>query len=592
MTRKPVREFEVQFFALGVRRGSDPAPDARTFKTDDGRFEWASVPPGNYRVTTKASGYQRFEVTDLVLPEGAATPEIVMPLRAGHILRGRLYDETSGAGVAGGSVTFREADSDRFDKGWRSRVQVKSASDGSFVLDGVPAGRITLQISAQEYASRELEVLASNETAPLEIALSTGGLIAGRLTAADGVTPLAGRAGLFNLDQSFGGSSKTGDAGEFSYPHLSEGRYRITGESQGGFATRDIVLARNQRIEGIVLAVGTGRSIRGVVTGLRPEEMQHLSISVRRDDDPGSIFDGGAAVDERGTYVLHGVRPGRTIVVANVNMRRQLSRTVDVPTSSDITVNLEFPSGARLSGRVTYNGKPVKGVWLTPRPLVEQPVYIYGATTSNDGNYAIDDMAAGEYVVAIGNYRSRPFQIAGDTVFDVNVPLPQLTGQVFEAAGKAPLVGAEVVIWPAEGDSSDNRLYDRSDHLGQFELTGLEPGDFMLTAYKPGYEMFRKRISYTSPIADMTVRLRQETGAEVRAREADSGKPLKQLYATEMIGDRNGSRLQVHLNDKGVGYIPSALAGSTLSFSSYGYVPALIREWNGERLDLQLERPK
>jgi hypothetical protein len=32
------------------------------------------------------------------------------------------------------------------------------------------------------------------------------------------------------------------------------------------------------------------------------------------------------------------------------------------------------------------------------------------------------------------------------------------------------------------------RVHKESDHFGQFELTGVEPGDVELIVYKPGYE--------------------------------------------------------------------------------------------------------
>ena len=227
------------------------------------------------------------------------------------------------------------------------RAFATSAKNGSFVLEGVPSGRITLAVNAENYAAREFDVAVDEETAPLEIALSAGGTIAGQLTAADGVSPVIGEAGLFNVDKGFGGTSRTGDAGEFSFPHLAAGRYRLTGRAPEGVVERDIVLASNEHIEGIVLALGGGRRISGVVTGVRPEDLERVSISVRRDGDVGMSF-GEAPVDGGGAYVLHGVKPGRVLVVADVSMRRQISKAADVPADADITVNLDFPRGAAL----------------------------------------------------------------------------------------------------------------------------------------------------------------------------------------------------------------------------------------------------
>jgi Protein of unknown function (DUF4242) len=129
-----------------------------------------------------------------------------------------------------------------------------------------------------------------------------------------------------------------------------------------------------------------------------------------------------------------------------------------------------------------------------------------------------------------------------------------------------------------------------SDHFGQFALAGLEPGEFVLTAYKPGYEMHRERISYGSPITGMTIRLRRAKGVEIRVHEAGSRKPLESVHAIEMIGDRNGSYLQLRLDENGTGYIPGALAGSTISFSAMGYVPTVVRNWSGEGLELTLRQ--
>jgi hypothetical protein len=112
----------------------------------------------------------------------------------------------------------------------------------------------------------------------------------------------------------------------------------------------------------------------------------------------------------------------------------------------------------------------------------------------------------------------------------------------------------------------------------------------MLTVYRPGYEMFRKQITYASPVAGMIVPLRRDRGVAIKARDAGSGRPLQDLYAIEMIGDRNGSRLRLQLDENGTAYIPAALAGSTLSFSAAGYLPAVIRAWSGKELDLRLAR--
>jgi hypothetical protein len=590
-TRKPVREFEVQFHGTQPTKAGEEAPGARTFKSDDGRFEWEYLPAGVWTVTASAAGYQRFELSGVELSRDTATPEIVLPMRRGNMLRGRVYDEDTGVGIGAASISFREASTGRFEGNFRMRVRVESRSDGTFVLDGVPTGRITLDVYAPEHGGRELDVMVDDGTEPVEIALSAGGSIAGRLTLADGVTPVEGAAGLFSLDLHSGVTIRTSAAGEFSFPNLAAGRYQLTGKAQSGGVAREIVLAKSQHIEGMVLALELGSTIRGMVTGLSPDDLRHLRISLRTDGAAGSPY-AEVSVDDRGAYVLRGVEAGRAEVVAEVSMRRQLVKTVDVTADSDITVNFDFPKGSRLSGRVTHGGQPVARVWLSPRPAVEQPVYNYGTSTSTDGTYVIENLANGEYVLFVGDFKSKPVEVSGDTVFDIDVPLTHLSGRLVEEGGKVPVVDANVEIWPTEPDAARPRRWDRSNHFGQFGLAGLEPGQYLLTAYKPGYGMFRKQIAYDSPISDMTLRLRREPGVEIRVRQADNGKPLDQVYLYERMGERNGMQLVVPLNEDGEGYIPAGLEGSKLSFVASGFAEAIVESWSGQQLDLKLTRKR
>jgi hypothetical protein len=588
-TAEPVRKFTLHFHwdrSTGYRE----APPARTFDTDDGRFEWEDATPGVWAIIGSARGYQRFELEGVRLRPGETTPEIVMPLRPGHAVKGRVYDEASGVGIAAASVNFRESQVDRFAANWRIRdsFAVRSEKSGSFVLEGVPSGRITISAGVGGYAGREVEIVVGDETAPVEIPLFVGGSISGRLTAADGVTALAGSAGLFRLDERFGSSSRTTQSGEFSYQHLPAGRYKITGQAAGMTTEREITLAANERIEGIVLALGAGHSIRGVVTGLRPEALERVNMGWDNRGDGGGP-PAPIRVDARGAYELRGVPPGRVNLWAEVHNSRRLSRTVEMPRDRDLTVNFEFPSGVRLSGRVTHRGKPVVGAMVNPRqPRTGGELSIHGATTTQQGDYVIEDLPPGEYFLRIANYRSRLIQVSDDMVFDMDVPSAQLSGQVLEAGGKVPVIGAEVVIWWAE-DPARIRQFAITDNFGRFVIVGLEPGEFVLSAHKSGYELYREPFSFGAPVADMTIRLSQAKGVEARVRDAISGKPLRSmnLHAVETIRGRHGISFNVTLDENGVFYVPSGLAGSTLSFGADGYAVAKVHDWSGDELRLK-----
>jgi hypothetical protein len=316
--------------------------------------------------------------------------------------------------------------------------------------------------------------------------------------------------------------------------------------------------------------------------------MKRLRITLTPEGEMGVGTE--AAINERGEYELRNARPGRARLSADVSMRKQLARMIDVPANTDMTVDLDFPRGASISGRVTQRGRPVAGAWLSPRPMEErEDFYLYGASTGPDGSYAIKDVPPGEYTIAIDGYRSRPFQVAGDTKFDIDAS-PQLAGRILEDNGKVPISEAALSVWPVDPKTSKSRAFDRSDQYGRFAMAGLEPRDFVMTVYKPGYAMYRERIAFSAPVLDMTIRLRRDAGVEIRAHDAATGKPLRKVTASEMRGERPTFQVAVPLDEEGAGYIPGEFAGAAIDFWAEGYAPQSVREWDGQRLNLKFVR--
>jgi hypothetical protein len=448
---------------------------------------------------------------------------------------------------------------------------------------------MSLHVSAEHYVARSLNVEVSEDTPSVQIGLIVGGSITGRLVASDGAMPVSGMIWLFN--QQGGEGRSTGPRGAFDFHSLAPGRYQLEGRTESGVATREIVLAKNQRIDGVVLALTPGHSIRGMVTGLRSDELGHVQLSVSRDGEATDFPD--VRIDDRGAFVIPGVTPGLVYLSAN-SKRRQLSKTIEMPADSDVTVTLDFPRGVRLSGRITRGGEPLSNVRVMPEPQPqpgEQPIVrVHQTSTSLGGTYVIEDLPPGKYFLRVARHRSTPFEVSGDTVFHYDMPPGKLSGRVLAAQDQLPIAGAEVFIWPAEPVERLRPLTHHSDPSGKFEIDGLEPGELLLTVYKPEYEMLRKRISFDVHSKELTLELREEKGVEVTAHKAGSDRPPQILVAIEVIGPGRGSLLNLQLDNDGKAYLPRALAGSTLKFLADDCEPTVVENWNGSSLDLQCER--
>jgi hypothetical protein len=581
VTRRSVaQEFAVRL--VRVQRGPEwrhEQPLERTFQSETGRFSWSELPAETWKITVSARGYQQFDLGELQLAAGKKTREIVMPLLRGFAVRGRVLAAATGAGIAEAGVTFRLASAWPFGG---ERPYAKTKDDGSFVLDGIPGGEITLSIGAQGFAPRELELVVDEKTPPQDVVLSVGGRITGMVTTAAG-QPVKTSVSLGTSEFGFG--TQTNAAGQFTFEHLAPRRYQISTNGVPGSASQEIVLGPDERRDGIVLTVGDGRSVRGAIRGVPQELLKRTHISLRS-QEAGAYF--GTRADEQGTYTINGVPPGRARMTVYAG-DRQMAKTLDVPSDRDVAFDIVFPAGARLSGRVTQDGKPAaqKAVWMVPAE--QRTGTWYRATTSADGEYAVEGLPLGEYRFRADEDISRNVTIAGDAVLNVDIPLVQLGGRVVEDGGSVPIVGADVYFRGTAAATSLVHGSEQTNHFGEFSLTGIEPGEIVLIVYMAGYELYREKISYAAPITNKTIALRKSNGVEIRVQQAADKEPVRGLTVSETIpGNDVAVWLWVPLSREGVGSLPSALAGDRLEIQNRGDKPIVIEEWDGQSLELQL----
>lgn len=582
VTRQPVRKFEVQVFP-----SQHPAmpytgePRTQTFQSNTGRFAWNDLEARTWAAIVTAQGYRQFKLESFTVVAGKQSPEVVMPLLRGFTVRGRVFDVHSGAGIADASVRFYDPYVRAVQGDDETGPYAKTTSEGTFELDGVPGGQIVVTADSRNHAAGEATVAVSAETPPVEIGLSTGGSISGRVMTSAGAPVKA----TVILDGARAGRYETTDEGVFSFDRLAAGSYTLTSTASAGSAKQDLELAPEERKSEVILTVAEGRTLRGTVRGLRPEQLEGAFV-MARSEAKRQFFN--SRLDAQGAYALKGLPAGRTAVTAWTRSRT-VEKMVDVPAESDILLDIVFPPGARLSGRVTQGSKPAAGKSVTMGSAGAADAGIaYQARTSGDGQYEVDGLPAGQYRLKVEEDVGRSITIAGDTVLNIEIPLVQVGGRVLEGEGAVPVVGAEIYVRGMDAATSRVRAYEQSDDFGQFKMIGVEPGDLELTVYKPGYELYRERIAYSSPIADKMIRLRRGAGVEIRVQRSASGEPAHGFLVSEKVAD-DGWVMDywIPLDQNGIGFIPSALIGGTLVIRVELAKPIVIREWDGSSLDLK-----
>jgi hypothetical protein len=580
VTRQPVQAFEVQLIRIerqGLGTNQIDKPITRPFQSRNGRFVWSDVAAGTWVAAVSARGYQTFNVGELTIQPGKATAEKVMPLLRGLAVHGRVFELSTGAGIADAWISFEPVrDTDSF---MRTRASAKSQDDGSFTLDGVPRGDIVLTVGAQDHAFSRLALVVDEKTPPQEIALSAGGTIAGIVRTTAGA-PVKGRVWLHGPGPSYMGESN--DAGEFSYKQLPAGRYRIAADTSVGSARQDFMLQQDEVKDGIVLVVGGGRSVRGVIRGPRPERIKTTHLFLRTESRGVSL---SANPDERGAYAFNGVPPGRA-AISVYGSGLQFEKKVDVPADQDVTLDIVFPTGATLSGRVTQGGKPAAHKSVRMRPTEAKDDLLYRATTAEDGLYEIEGLPPGEYRLRADEDISRAITIAGDTALNIDIPSVQLSARVLESGGSVPIVGANVYLRGSAPETARVWGDKQTDDFGQFALTGIEPGELVLMVYKPGYEMYREKIAYSAPITNKTISLRKSAGVDVHVRPGSRRFPIG-FTITQSFGSPDYAvDIWIPLDGERVGHVPSALAGTTFQIGRFSGKPLVFEDWDGQPFEL------
>ena len=269
-------------YSLSLRNEADPSRSrwggTREVNDPDGRFKREDIDPGRYQVKLAAGGYVPF-ATELDIAQGERLEQNFVLVRAGR-LGGVVVDQATQAPLRGAFVklvpdirTAVTASQPGKDKGvprvgQPAEVEVvdeakereedsralydyyrntslggaeKTADDGSFLIDTVPAGPQRVLVSHPDYVQFErggIEI-PLGEAMEMEFSLSPGMHISGQVVDDAGVA----RAGIVVFlrgavaDNRFVRKADTTDVeGRFRIEGIAAGRYRVFARVRGGGA--------------------------------------------------------------------------------------------------------------------------------------------------------------------------------------------------------------------------------------------------------------------------------------------------------------------------------------------------------------------
>ncbi|HXM79060.1 MAG TPA: carboxypeptidase regulatory-like domain-containing protein, partial [Thermoanaerobaculia bacterium] len=591
-TKRPINDFTVGrtgpnafTFNISTGRGGDKA-----FQSEDGSFELPDVPAGKWTIRASAAGYRTGETSGVELSEGETKEGIVISLRRGGSLSGRVLDPRGGS-LPNASVSWQAAGSSgggagamfaRF-SGGAANTATTTDADGRFRFDGLPTGKVTVVADHSDYLEASREVDPEKET-NVDITLGTGGSIAGSVVGRDGRTPMPGA--LVSLNQQgdagmFGGadSARTDGSGAFLFEHLKPGRFKLSAQSGSGKSpSKDVILADNQRLDGVLIGMNpAGALVRGTISGLPAGNLGGVRVFANSPD-----FSDSTQTDDSGNFTLKDVPAGLIRFTATTNFLsgRSATKSLDVPDGSgELPVEIAFEGVSRLAGRVTRGDRPLSGLFVTANADPPQPSGgRANAQTDDDGRYALEGLKDGTYQLLVNgqgvSYR-KTVAVSGDTTADVPIPAATITGTVTEEGSGDPIEGATIQADTGKETQTFAMKSATTDSSGRYEIDGVDTGRYQVTARKAGYRLKTQTADVGSDPAQANFTLAKGAGISIRVADGLTGMPLHGVTALAFGGDGgvafNGT---VTLDSTGKGEISSLGPGRySIYLFSDGYAP-------------------
>ncbi|MCW3489275.1 carboxypeptidase regulatory-like domain-containing protein [Dethiobacter alkaliphilus] len=420
-----------------------------------------------------------------------------------------------------------------------------TGQDGRYSVPGLAAGKYQVRADADGFRQESATVtVMSGVAVELNFILEIQpGVLEGAVTDLL-LDPISGAVILVtDTNLSTVATTVADNDGFYRLTGLAPGNYRVTAKA-GDFQNRTIgatIVAGETTLLNFTLEVLSG-SIEGFVTDqLTGAPLASVTVQVF---DGSGVPVASAVTDGGGEYAVTGLSPGfYNLKFALVNFQSLVTgAAVDPGETTNISPVLK-PEPGRVSGFVTdiLTGLPIKNVLVQAR---RNGVSVGSDITDVNGAYAIESLQPLSYqltaISPLFQNETESIQIQADATtinnFRLN-PLPaSIVGEVRDAVDSNPISGATVKILDGSLQFVTQTVTDEN---GGYEVAGLAPGSYVVSAVAENYQTNRLGASLDpAEIAMVNLNLELNPGAvQGEVLDAQTGLPLSDSIVR--LTDRN-----------------------------------------------------
>jgi protocatechuate 3,4-dioxygenase beta subunit len=252
-------------------------------------------------------------------------------------------------------------------------------------------------------------------TATPEPPAAPGQAVTGRLSDPRG-NPVAGASLLLHsFETARLLRASTAADGSFEFPQVPDGSYQLVARAEG-FADTQAAEVRmaGAPVSGLALRLEPGGSVAGRILGLAEHELPRVQVTAWRDGQE-TLLPLRALAGTDGRYRITGLPIGEWRITARRTSAYLVEKTVRLTApGQEINLDLSFPEGVALSGRVLLDGEPLAGAMVALGNDRTEGRQTRQSTTRADGSFAISAVEPGSYkllVLAGGVQHVQPVEV-------------------------------------------------------------------------------------------------------------------------------------------------------------------------------------
>lgn len=371
----------------------------RTIRTNattdpDGNFKISGLPDGHVSLVIEHQGY-----VSATMENVDPAQNVTITLDRGGVITGHvagLTDAEAGTVIVWASYAA-------------SGAQANVGSDGSFTVQGVPDGPVTvaaMKTAAQMRRSAPKTVTVTNGSAPfVELDFAEGISVTGRVTR-EGKPVTGGSVNFSDTKGASGGYSQIGPDGSYLVGGLQAGEYRVIVNPFGAnvMSTLQNLTVAGSMTHDIDL---TGRSLRGhVVDGSSGAPLSDVTVQLRP-VRPGASMFRMATTDSDGRFTVDLLDDGQYHLVMQRTQYAALQQDVSIP-SQDLELRLSATAAAMVHVVDGATGQPIAADISVVDATTKTAVAYVRATADTDaklfladGRYTMNVNAGGYTTVSL-----------------------------------------------------------------------------------------------------------------------------------------------------------------------------------------------